>query len=456
MSVMNKIGRNDPCPCGSGKKYKKCCLAETFVQVDKEASIERKLVRDLLQFLGKHYHHVTEDARSLFWDDFTPEDHLDHVGLDQADINFWEWLIFDYMVEEANDKTIVELYMDHNKKLSLDEHKVLTMMKNSCISLYEVQEVMPEKGILLKDLVLGGEYDVRENMATHRIKRWDIFAARLLHVDNQYIISACVYPYLKQEKESILADINKKYEDYRRDYPDAAMDEFLKPNSEDFNFYWYDLVQNSTILALHTSSGEPLMFAEAIFDLYDKEAVLAGLPEIEGVELEDDNFLWFDKQNEEGNATVLGWFTIGDNQLILRCNSQKRCEMGKAMILEKLSGFLSHMGDAYQDPMETIKSDTDESREHSADKLPLEVEQALYTEFIQQHYKKWLNDHLPALDGMTPFQAIMTEEGRGKVIGLLKSIENIEERNKKEGRPYCDISWLWERLGFEKGVGIET
>jgi uncharacterized protein len=21
-----KIGRNDPCPCGSGKKYKKCCL----------------------------------------------------------------------------------------------------------------------------------------------------------------------------------------------------------------------------------------------------------------------------------------------------------------------------------------------------------------------------------------------------------------------------------------------
>lgn len=22
---MSKIGRNDPCPCGSGKKFKKCC-----------------------------------------------------------------------------------------------------------------------------------------------------------------------------------------------------------------------------------------------------------------------------------------------------------------------------------------------------------------------------------------------------------------------------------------------
>ena len=24
-----KVGRNDPCPCGSGKKYKNCCGADT-------------------------------------------------------------------------------------------------------------------------------------------------------------------------------------------------------------------------------------------------------------------------------------------------------------------------------------------------------------------------------------------------------------------------------------------
>ena len=23
--AMPKVGRNDPCPCGSGKKFKKCC-----------------------------------------------------------------------------------------------------------------------------------------------------------------------------------------------------------------------------------------------------------------------------------------------------------------------------------------------------------------------------------------------------------------------------------------------
>ena len=34
-----KAGRNDPCPCGSGKKYKKCCLAK-----DQEASSRRTAV----------------------------------------------------------------------------------------------------------------------------------------------------------------------------------------------------------------------------------------------------------------------------------------------------------------------------------------------------------------------------------------------------------------------------
>ena len=32
---MTKVGRNEPCPCGSGKKYKRCCL-------DKDQAFERE------------------------------------------------------------------------------------------------------------------------------------------------------------------------------------------------------------------------------------------------------------------------------------------------------------------------------------------------------------------------------------------------------------------------------
>ncbi len=38
-----KIGRNDPCPCGSGKKYKQCCLNKPKKPVDTiESETEKK------------------------------------------------------------------------------------------------------------------------------------------------------------------------------------------------------------------------------------------------------------------------------------------------------------------------------------------------------------------------------------------------------------------------------
>ncbi|UCH82539.1 MAG: SEC-C domain-containing protein, partial [Nitrospiraceae bacterium] len=43
-----QTGRNDPCPCGSGKKYKKCCLSKTYKERGREDSIRSKSVQDLL------------------------------------------------------------------------------------------------------------------------------------------------------------------------------------------------------------------------------------------------------------------------------------------------------------------------------------------------------------------------------------------------------------------------
>lgn len=37
-----KLGRNELCPCGSGKKYKKCCLRKTDEQKLAEAILDSK------------------------------------------------------------------------------------------------------------------------------------------------------------------------------------------------------------------------------------------------------------------------------------------------------------------------------------------------------------------------------------------------------------------------------
>jgi hypothetical protein len=240
------IGRNDACPCGSGKKYKNCCLSKAYVEkgAGKEDAVRAKVVQDLLKFFNENFADSLADAHYIFWNDFVPEQHLDEATLSLADINFWEWVVHDYLIDEEDEKTLIDLYLESGSKISIDEHRVLSMMKNAVISLYEAQEVFPEKGLLLKDLLLGGEYDVREKEATKSARKWDIFATRLLFVDGIYIMSGAVYPYHLEQKEPILEDIHATFEDYRDDFPDDAMDVFLKTNSDLFNFHWYYPVQN--------------------------------------------------------------------------------------------------------------------------------------------------------------------------------------------------------------------
>ena len=43
---MSKIGRNEPCPCGSGRKYKHCCLPEHEAQQETERDLGPVPLRD--------------------------------------------------------------------------------------------------------------------------------------------------------------------------------------------------------------------------------------------------------------------------------------------------------------------------------------------------------------------------------------------------------------------------
>ena len=54
-----KINRNDPCPCGSGKKYKKCCLEKHLSSVQPDGVVENFTeVRQLLE--GKEFASLEE------------------------------------------------------------------------------------------------------------------------------------------------------------------------------------------------------------------------------------------------------------------------------------------------------------------------------------------------------------------------------------------------------------
>ncbi len=51
MASENKIGRNSPCPCGSGKKHKQCCLGKVE-EVKEKARIGMSIMVGIAGLLG--------------------------------------------------------------------------------------------------------------------------------------------------------------------------------------------------------------------------------------------------------------------------------------------------------------------------------------------------------------------------------------------------------------------
>jgi hypothetical protein len=449
---MADVGRNDPCPCGSGKKYKKCCLNKSFSQVGREDSIRHSLVQELLRLFRQRFHKDRfEDAVGLFWDDFNPAEFLQRDAFEYAEINFWEWVVHDW-VDEVSGMSLADLYLENKRVISLDERRILTKLKNSVLSLYEVQEVFPEKGLLLKDLLRGGQYDVREKAATRHLAKWDILATRLLDVDGLFIMSGAIYPYPVRFKNDILQNILSEHRRYSKKAKDADMDHFLKANGELFNFYWYDLIRNPPKIKLATTDQEPMVISKAYYEFEDKASVVETLKRIEDFREEKDEFAWFAIRNKDGEATLLGRVFFEKGTLILECNSKERLKRGKDLIQKHIPG-LKHKVDSFEDIYKHLDSLKEKPAKEPQSDIPFEAQQELYTKFMERHCRKWLTEKIPALGGKTPRQAIRSKNGREQVKELLKSFENSEEHNKKTGDPYYDLSWMWDELGIEREEG---
>ena len=73
-STSANFGRNDPCPCGSGKKYKRCCLTQgalspVYSQAER-ISVRAKLER----FSGADANIETKEvATNAYWGPFIDE-----------------------------------------------------------------------------------------------------------------------------------------------------------------------------------------------------------------------------------------------------------------------------------------------------------------------------------------------------------------------------------------------
>ncbi|MGV3488753.1 MAG: tetratricopeptide repeat protein [Tuberibacillus sp.] len=103
---MAQIGRNDPCPCGSGKKYKKCCGKTNVVSIDRV--LEREIIENQVQILdyalSKYGVELQETITDIMMDMQIPENLTESFGF-----MLTNWMIFTEHID--SDNRIIDFYI---------------------------------------------------------------------------------------------------------------------------------------------------------------------------------------------------------------------------------------------------------------------------------------------------------------------------------------------------------
>ncbi len=77
-----------------------------------------------------------------------------------------------------------------------------------------------------------------------------------------------------------------------------------------------------------------------------------------------------------------------------------------------------------------------------------EMYRAISSRHLRDHYRHWIDEPLPALGGRSPRDAARAPERRAALEGLLRQVENLEDRRRMTGAAFCDVSWIRRELGM--------
>jgi hypothetical protein len=148
-----------------------------------------------------------------------------------------------------------------------------------------------------------------------------------------------------------------------------------------------------------------------------------------------------------GLATV----TLEGDQMTVETLSAERLAWAKARLADLAGGAIRLRADVVEDPMEKVRSTPESPKaKEAAAEIPPEVQTRLLGQMLHRHYTAWLDQQIPALDGRTPRQAARDMFLRPKLIQVLREIENHQDRERQQGKPWYDAAWMWETLGIPR------
>lgn len=229
---MSKPGRNDPCYCGSEKKYKNC-----HMPIDKAAEQEKRQLEDAAKWLRQDLMKFARDERfaeplaialPFYWNNFYTIENAEEMSFNEA-LRFFDWFVFDFQPENQ-DRLIVIYHQDKYDDISEAQQQVLTNWLQAPPAVAFELERYEGQSLFVYEFFSREAYTIYEPSGHGPVQPGDLLLGRAVPVMDQLEFSTTA-AYLPQEEiEDLAQKLNKAQEADSGAYPEATYDEFMRRN----------------------------------------------------------------------------------------------------------------------------------------------------------------------------------------------------------------------------------
>jgi hypothetical protein len=453
LHAREKIGRNDPCPCGSGKKYKHCCLPGYAPSIDqvwaRQHEESDRLTGEITRFALRKFGERINEA----WQDFNLRDvpkPLEEAA-DERQI-FMPYFLFQWNPDDRRTSArrqggvVARWYMlEKSTQLTAMQRMFLEQATTQPLSFYEVVWNEPGERVRVGDVLVGGETEVIERSGSRQLRPGDLLFAQIWRQPELAVFGSmapiCIPPDKKIEVIELRKTLKKRI---------AKQNRYLAPHDllryADLIRATYLDIQDRLFAppVLCNTDGDRLLFhtltfriesAEAAFDALAQLAVGHSREELlDDAELSDDGKLrkvdidWIKEGNRKFKTwdnTVLGHIKISEGRVIAEVNSESRAKRLRKEIEKRLGAMVTHESTLAQTLEQMRKNtpvDAEEAELHKAEMEAMSADpeaRKFLQATMQKQVESWVHEKIPALGGCTPLEAVRDPDGKEMVEALL-------------------------------------
>lgn len=483
--MSEKPGRNTPCPCGSGKKYKKCCglnqqqggyvqTPESWFPDSQRTGTLWDDYMDVIPFVamfGNKVMNFDEDGPEFkkLVSDFEKQFNPGEKG-GITDSFFMSWMHFDLRFGISLE-TVAERLLSDPMISNLMEPgpSHIRHLSESYLTFYEIISSTLRPDITtVRELGTGKNFSVLHVRELFEIdpKPGEIFFARRIGLPERSIFYTTPYIYdpetQPQFKRSVLAQ-EKDFTKGPRAELFSADRQFAESQKEAAPFWAFYILQGKRPnpsqmpnFALATTDGEEFVLTEIHFRIKDEVALRKRLSVLRSFQYnkKDDSWTWMKSKRRnypDAPRTILGHFSIQGDFLIAETNSKERAFRLRSKLKDHLSSLITYEKTLYRDmfDMPELSSEEIEAMEKANKELNArpEIQEAIKKNLEHHYFNEWPKSKLPALGGLSPLQASRRRNERPRLEALIDDIDRLQNMPTSK-MPEIDTNKLRRLLGL--------